>query len=246
MIFAVFVKLGSRAIQTNRHIRTGHITGCLNRFDDDFQRAFVGTQCRRKTAFITHGRGQATVMQNLFQVVEHFGTATQRFTEAACGNRNNHEFLNICTAFGMRPAVDDVHHRHGHFHARRSAEITVKRQAGFFRCGFGNCNRTIQVNHGLVNESLLGSIKSDDGFGNFGVDELNRFQHTFTEVALFVAIAQLYCLLGSGGRTGRHCRTAHHARFQQHIGFHSGIATRIQNLTRYYVNDCTHFFFLRF
>ena len=194
-------------------------------------------------------------MQDFFQVMEHFRAAAQCLTKVLAAHRDDHDFLNVCSAGSVRPAVDDVHHRHRHFHACSTAKITVQRQTGFLRSGLGDsygygqnrvCAETgfifgaVQINHGLVNKSLLRRIQTDDGFGDFGVHIFYRPQHTLSEIALLVIIAQLNSLPGAGRGAGRHSGTAHYAGFQQHIGLDRGIATGVQYFTRHNINNCTH------
>ena len=50
-------------------------------------------------------------------------------------DRHDHEFLNVDWVVGVLTAVDDVHHRHRQRARRRTADVTVKRQAAGIGCG---------------------------------------------------------------------------------------------------------------
>ena len=53
-------------------------------------------------------------------------------------DRHDHELLGIDVVAGVGPAVEDVHHRHGHDVRQRPAQVAVERQAGFLRRGPGH------------------------------------------------------------------------------------------------------------
>jgi hypothetical protein len=86
---------------------------------------------------------------------------------------------------------------------------------------------TVQINHGLIDESLLLCIKTDDRFGDFGIDVLYRLHDTLAEVTAGIAITQLNRFAGTGGSTRRNSRPAHDTTLQQHISFNGGIASGI-------------------
>ena len=49
----------------------------------------------------------------------------------------------------------------------------------------------IELDHLLVECALVGGIEIGQGVGDLAVHVLDRFEHTFAEKALFVAVAQL-------------------------------------------------------
>ncbi len=178
-------------------------------------------------------------MQDFLERVEYFGAVADRFAKAWCTDWDDHEFLDVQVIVGMRAAVNDVHHWHRHLHGAGTAEITIQRQAGFFRCGLGNGHRyrqhgvgaeaafvfgAVKVDQSTVEESLFVGIEAHDGFGNFSVDMLASFQHAFAEITALVAIAQFDCFTRTGRRTGGHGRAAHDAGFQQDIALNGWIA----------------------
>src|SRR5262249_5925843 len=58
--------------------------------------------------------------------------------------------------------------------------------------------------------------------------------------ALCIAVAQLDRLARAGGRARWHGRAPHRARFEEHVGFYSGIAARIQDLAGEDFDDGGH------
>ena len=126
-----------------------------------------------KAAFIAYGHTHAFVMQYLFERMEHLCPLAQGLFESGCTHRNNHELLQVQVVIGMRAAVDHIHHGNRHLHCRHAAKVAVQRKAGFLcrraghRHGHGQHRVStqatfvfgaVQVNQGLVQESLLGRI----------------------------------------------------------------------------------------
>src|SRR3546814_10114576 len=73
----------------------------------------------------------AFIIDDFLQRVKYFGAVTDRFAEARCADRDDHEFLQVQRVVRMRAAVDDVHHRHRHLHRAGTAKVTIQRQTGF-------------------------------------------------------------------------------------------------------------------
>ena len=254
-VLAVLVEFAGGAIEAERDLGARLVAGLLDRQHDQLDRFFMVGHRRREAAFVADRRGQAAFVQDLLQRVEHFGAVADRFLEARCADRDDHEFLDVQVVVGVRAAVDDVHHRHRHLHRAGAAEVAVQRQAGFFGGGLGHRHRhrqhgvgaeaalvfgAVQVDQGAVEEGLLVGVEAHDRFGDLGVDILAGLQHALAEVALHVAIAQFDRFARTGRRAGRHRRAAHHARLQQHIAFDGRIAARIDNFTADNINDSTH------
>ena len=187
--------------------------------------------------------------------MEHLGAAAQGVAKALRADRDDHEFLHVQAVVGVRAAVDDVHHRHRHLHRAGAAEIAVQGQAALVRGGLGHGHGhsqhriraqarlvlgAVQIDQGLVDETLLGGIQAHDGFGNLGIDVLDRVQHALAEVALLVAVAQFDGFARAGRSARGHRGASHHAGLQQHVGFHGRIAARIQDLARHHIDYRTH------
>ena len=252
VVLAVLVELGSGAVERQQHILAGNVAGVLDRLHDDLERFGVAAKVRRKAAFVADGGGVAFLVEQFLQCVEHLGAAAQGFAESGSADRHDHEFLDVQAVVGVLAAVDDVHHRHRHLHRAHAAEVAVERQAGFLGSRLGDGHRdgqdgvgaearlvvgTVEIDHGLIDERLLLGVEADDGFGNLGIDVLDRLQHALAEKAAGIAVAQFDGFARTGGGTGRHGGPTHDAALQQHIGFNGGIATGIENLSCNNIND---------
>ena len=82
------------------------------------------------TALVALARGQPPVVQLGLERVEDLGAHAQRFFEAFCTGRHDHEFLDVDVVVGVLAAVDDVHHRQGQFLGIGAAQVLVEGQAG--------------------------------------------------------------------------------------------------------------------
>jgi hypothetical protein len=155
-------------------------------------------------------------------------------------------------------AVDHVHHRHGQLHAAHAAEVAVQRQAGLFGRGAGHGHRdgqrgvgtqarlvlgAVQVDHGFVQEGLLGGVQAQHRFADLGVDVLDSLQHALAQVTALVAVTQFDGFARAGGGAGRHGRAAHGAGLQQHVAFDGRVAAAVQDLATHDVYDGTHWSF---
>jgi hypothetical protein len=65
------------------------------------------------------------------------------------------------------------------------------------------------ADHRLVDLALVQRVHAHQLFGDHVVHVLHGLLHALAEVALLVAIAQLYRLVLAGGRAGGHRRAAH-------------------------------------
>jgi hypothetical protein len=62
-------------------------------------------------------------------------------------------------------------------------------------------------------------------------------EHAFAQVALLVAVAQLYGFVFAGGSTAGNGGAAHGTVVERNFGFYRGVAAGIKNLTPMYVNN---------
>ena len=152
--------------------------------------------------------------------MEHFRTHTNGFFQSLSANRLNHEFLDVDVVVSVLTAVDDVHHRNRHGVFARSAvqfsDVRVQRQAFGRSSCFGVRQRngqdsvrtevrfvfsTVQVDHDLVDASLIFSIFAQDCLSDRAVYSANRFQYAFAHETGFVAITQFQRFAGTGRST---------------------------------------------
>ena len=76
----------------------------------------VRGQVRGEAALVAHGGGQPFFPQHGLQRVENLDAAAQGLAEARRADRQHHELLDVDVVVGVRPAVEDVHHRDGEPH----------------------------------------------------------------------------------------------------------------------------------
>ena len=148
--------------------------------------------------------------------MEHFRTHTNRFFQGFRANWLNHEFLNINVVVCVLTTVDDVHHwyRHGVFArgAVQFSDVLEQRHTFSSRSCFGvrqgnrqDCVRTevrfvfstVQIDHDLVDASLIFGIFANDSLSNRTVYSANRFQYAFAHETGFVAITQFQRFAGT-------------------------------------------------
>ncbi|MNC40679.1 hypothetical protein D3C75_894040 [compost metagenome] len=99
---------------------------------------------------------------------------------------------------------------------------------------------TVQFDHGAVQALLVGRVLAQQQVTDRAVDVGDGLQHALAQVTALVAITQLQRFARAGGSTGRRASAADDAVVEQYIGFHGGVATRIENFTTFDVDDFCH------
>ena len=215
-VFTVFVEFRCCTVHRQGDVFAQLVACCFNRFSDNSQRFCVRTQVWRVATFVTNSSVHTFSFQNFSQVVEHFRTHTHRFFQGFRANRLNHEFLNINVVVCVLTTVDDVHHwyRHGVFAwgAVQFSDVLEQWHTFSSSCCFGvrqgNCQdcvrtevrfvfSTVQIDHDLVDASLIFGIFANDSLSNRTVNSANRFQYAFAHETGFVAITQFQRFAGT-------------------------------------------------
>ena len=197
--------------------------------------------------------------------MEYFGAVADGFAKARRPHRDDHELLDVEVVVRVGTAVDHVHHRHRHRHRGRAAEVAVERQARLFGRGLRDRHRdgehrvraqarlvlgAVEIDQRAIEEGLLVRVEPHYGLGNFGVDVLAGFQHTFAAIAMTVAggwprvgvVPQLDRFARAGRCARGHRSAPEHAGLEQHVALHRRIAPAVDDLAADDVNDCTHVF----
>ncbi|CCK08265.1 phosphopyruvate hydratase [Cronobacter sakazakii 696] len=219
-VFTVFVEFRCCAVHRQGDVFAQFVTRCFYRFSDNSQSFGVRTQVWRVAAFVTHCGVHAFAFQHFRQVMENFRTHADGFFNAGSANRLDHEFLDINVVVSVLAAVDDVHHRNRHREFARSAvqfsDVLVQRHAFGSSSSFsvsqrngqnGVCTEvrfvfsTVQIDHDLVDTSLIFSIFANDSLSDRAVNRANRFGYAFAQETGFVAIAQFQRFAGTSGST---------------------------------------------
>ena len=127
VVGAVAVQLAGRRVEGDGDLLPRREAGGLDRLDQDRHGVLVAGQVRREAALVTHGRRQATVVQQAAQRVVRLGAPAQGLREARRADRHHHELLQVDRVVGVHPAVHHVHHRHRQHVGVRSADVAVER-----------------------------------------------------------------------------------------------------------------------
>ena len=181
-------------------------------------------------------------------------TDAQCFLEGRGANRSNHELLDVNAGVSVCATVEDVHHRNRQNVTVRAADVAEQIQASGLSSSLGNshgntqdCVSTqaglvvgaVQLNHGLVNQTLVLSLEANNCVLNLLEHSADSLLDTLAQVTVS-AIAELVCLMNTGGGTGRNRSAAHSAVFQQHLNLNGRVTTGVQNFACVQLDDCSH------
>ncbi|MBA7695625.1 hypothetical protein ES703_104257 [subsurface metagenome] len=204
-------------IQGQEQLLAGAVSRTLDGLQDHLDGLLVGTEIGGESALVAHGGCQALTFENGLQLVKRLHPHLQGFGEGAGPDREDHELLDIHVVVGMLAAIDDIHHgdRQGILF-RLPGEVGVERQAGGIGGGVGDgqgdpqdgvgaqaalVGGPIQVDHGSIQSGLIQGITTVDCPGQLAVHMANGLAHPFSQVAAFVAVAQLHRFMFPGGST---------------------------------------------
>ena len=256
VIAAVLVEFAGGDVEAKQHILAGAVTRLADGLEDHLDGFLVGAQVRREAALVAHRGGQAPTLQHALQRVEDLGAAAQRLGEAGDADRQHHELLHVDIVVGMRPAIDDVHHRHrqqrravaGHqlpqpLPAAGRQRMRIRQRDPEQRVGAQACLvlGAVQRDQAVVQALLVGRIQADHRLGDGAVDVGHRLAHALAEVTRLVAIAQLDRLARTSGSAARHGRAPAVTAGQGDFGFERRVAARIQDFAGVDVGDGRHF-----
>ena len=255
------VPLGGSGVDGDHEVLAGLVAGLLDGLNDDLQSILILLQVGSIAALVANtGGGSAVFLQNGLQGVEHLGAAAQSLTPGGSGNGHDHELLNVHVVGGMSAAVQDVHHRNGQGLGIGAADVSIQGQADGLGRGAGAGQRhaqngvgaqtalvgsAVQIDHGLVQQSLIHGVQTGQSLGDLAVDSLNSLQNALAQITALVAVAQFASLINTGGSTGGHGGAAAvgvHAVFHIDFHFHGGIAAGVHNLTADDVDDLEKLF----
>ena len=185
---------------------------------DELERRTVAGQVRREAALVAQAGRVALGLQHALERVVDLGTLAQRLGERLRADRGDHELLHVDVGVGVRPAVDDVHHRHRQQVGVRAAHVAEQRKAGGFGGSLGDgqghaedgvgaqallVGGAVQVDHRLVDQALLGGVEAEDRRGDLVLHVGHGLGDALAQVAGLVVVPQLARLEGAGGGTRR-------------------------------------------
>ncbi|MNR01396.1 hypothetical protein D3C85_1172000 [compost metagenome] len=99
---------------------------------------------------------------------------------------------------------------------------------------------TVEGDHRAVQGLLVERILAQQQLANRAVDVGHGLEHALAQITALVAITQFQRFTRTGGSTGRCAGAADDAVVENHVGFHSRVATGIENLTAFDVDDLCH------
>ncbi len=174
----------------------------------------------------------------------HLGAPAQRLLEVGRTDRRDHELLDIDPGVGVRPAVEDVHHRHGQDVGIRAADVAEQRQTRRLGGGFRHRERhtqnrvgaqprlvrcAVEVQQGLIDQSLVVGAQPDDRGGDLVEHGLHGLVHALAAVAA-AAVAQFNRLVFSRRGAGRHRGPGERAVDQGQLDLDRRVAAGIEDL----------------
>ncbi len=233
-VASVVPHLARRDVEREKHVAAGLVAGVRDRLEYQVERLAVRFQARSEPSLVADARGESALLERGAQRVKNFCARPQGFGKRRRANRHHHELLHVDVRIGVSAAVEDVHHRH-----RQEAVAAALREVGperllRFGCrGMGGGHRhaedgiraepafrrsAVEIDHLPVERPLV-ELDACDGFCDFAVDVRDRLRHTFAEVALLVAVAQLQRLALACRRAGGHRRAAESAAREGDVDF---------------------------
>ena len=234
----------------------GPQSGDADRLDDEIEGLVVGAEARREAALVAQARAQTLLLQHGLERVVDLGSPAQRLGECGRPDRRDHEFLDVDVGVGVRPAVEDVEHRHRQQIGVRAAQVAEQRKVGGVGCRLGHRERDaeqgvgaeaafvrsrVEVDQQRVDETLLAGL-------DVAPDELraDRVEHGGDGLAdalaavAFFAVAQFDRLERAGRRAAWHRGPAQRAVGEGHLDLDGGVTARIEDLARSYGIDRRH------
>ncbi len=176
--------------------------------------------------------------------MEYLSTHTHTFGDILGADRADHEFLESDGGVGVRATVDDIHHGNGQHVAVRSADVTIERQAQIVGGSVGDREgntqnriraqlalgcRSVQFDHGLVDETLLEAGHPDDFRSDLLIDVLHSLEDTFAAVALRIPVTQFERLVLAGRSPGRNRCHSDHTGFEFNLAFNRRVSSGIKD-----------------
>ena len=251
---AVPEELGRRRIEGDGHLLPRREPGRPDGLHQQLARLLVGSEVGREAPLVADRGGQAPVVEDLLQGVVGLGAPAQALAERGRADRHDHELLQVDVVVGVRPTVEDVHHRHGQHVGVDPAEVAVERLLELVGRGLGHGQRhaedgvraeaglvvgAVEIAQDAVDAALLERVEPDEHVVDLVVDVPDRVEHALAAEAL-TTVAQLDRLELPGGRAGRDDGPALGPAVEEHLDLDRGVAPGIEDLASDDVFDDAH------
>ena len=122
------MELGGRHVEGQPDVAAELVARLLHRLGDEIQRRPGAGQVGREAALVTQAGGQPLRLQHRLQRLVDLGAPAQGLPERVRADRGDHELLHVDRAVRVRPAIDDVHHRHREHVRVRAADVPEQLQ----------------------------------------------------------------------------------------------------------------------
>ena len=145
----------------------------------------------------------------------------------------------------MSTTIDDVHHRNRKSVSVASTDVAIERQtesvSSSLCCSEANTKNcvctefalswsSVESKHLVVKCTLVEYAVTLECRSNHSINVFNSFEHTLTEVTVFVTITQFESFILTCRCTTWYSCTTENTIFENYVYFHCWIATRVKNL----------------
>jgi len=218
--------------------------------NDELETSLVLEDVGSEATLITDVGGILTelLLDDELEVLVDLSGHAHSLSEALGASGADHELLHGKTVASVATTVDNVEARkrkHELLVARELSNIAVEGKTleggggtadahGDTEDGVGTelalVGGTVDINHHLIDLSLLGDIHADELGGEDGVDVVNSLENTLAHVDGLIAITKLTSLIDTSGGTRGDTR-AEEALLSLQVNLNSGVAAGIVDLT---------------
>ncbi len=201
-------------------------------------------QVGREAALVADPGGQPVLLEHRLERLVGLRPPAQRLGERRGADRGDHEFLHVDVGVRVRPAVEDVHHRHRQHVRAGAAQVAEQLQSGRVGRGPGDrhrhpddrvgtqpglARRAVQVDQRLVDQALVIGLVAEQLVLDLLGDRVHGPADRLAAV-LGPAVAQLDRLEGTRGRAARHTRAADRAVVEHDLDLNGRVAPGVQDL----------------
>jgi hypothetical protein len=117
------------------------VPGTLGRLEHRRDRFLRRPEIGREPSFITDPGGEAPLVQDGLELMEHLRADSKSLGERRRTGRNDHELLQIEAVLRVRASVDHVHHRHGKRSGLGPTQPSIQRDPCVCSCRLGRGER---------------------------------------------------------------------------------------------------------
>ena len=230
------------------------VPGVGGRGEDELDRGLGRGDLGREPALVADGGAEAVAVQARLERVVDLAADAQGLAEARRAVRDDHELLQVERVVGVRPAVDDVHHRHGQDMRGRPAERAPERQPERGRRGLGDgqrgaehavgadaalVGRPVDLAQQPVDAALVVHVVAEQRRAELVVDARDGALDRLAAVG-GAAVTALDRLVRPGRRARGHGGAAERAGVGEDVDLDGRVSARVEDLARVHGCDRCH------